>query len=322
MDEKISVIMPVYNVERYLRKSIDSVLQQDYKNIELILIDDGSTDNSGRICDEYAHVDKRVVVIHQQNRGAAAAKNAGLKIASGSLLSFVDSDDYLENNVYMYMTKLMKENNAQMIQCAFRYIYADCFEDQIIKPGRRILSAKDFIKLFVTDWTCALLWDKLFQRQLFDNIYFNEGHIIDDEFFTYKGIINAQSIICDDKIIYNYRKRSSSVMNSARFNDRTLLDRIDYLTERRHVISQTFPDLRGDFDENYLNALILFSSDENVTTRVAKRIKRELLYFLLEKKYYKPSIGIYYKIISIIFHKKKTHKKYDLLQENEDHFFD
>ena len=76
------------------------------------------------------------------------------------------------------------------------------------------------------------------------------------------------------------------------------------------------------FDENYLNALILFSSDENVTTRVAKRIKRELLYFLLEKKYYKPSIGIYYKIISIIFHKKKTHKKYDLLQENEDHFFD
>ena len=118
MKDMISVIMPVYNVAQYLPQSIESVLNQDYRNMELILIDDGSKDASGEICDRYARSDSRVRVIHQKNGGAAAAKNAGLRAASGEYLSFVDSDDYLQPNVYGYMVRTLLDCGADVVQFA------------------------------------------------------------------------------------------------------------------------------------------------------------------------------------------------------------
>ena len=123
MNDLISVIMPVYQVEAYLQESIESVLNQDHRELELILIDDGSPDNCGAICDDYAEKDSRVRVIHQENGGAAAAKNAGLRIAKGTWLSFVDSDDYLEPGAYSHMLKLLKEHRADAVQCSFRDVY-------------------------------------------------------------------------------------------------------------------------------------------------------------------------------------------------------
>ena len=210
MNDLISVIMPVYNVASYLPQSIESVLNQDHRNLELILIDDGSTDKSGAICDAYADQDCRVRVIHQSNGGAAAAKNAGLRIASGTYLTFVDSDDYLEPNVYGYMLQVLRESDADAAQFSFQDLYRTHTEPQILQPC--ILTEKEYLVRFTKDWSCALLWNKLYKRSLFEGVFFEEGRKIDDEYFTYQGFLNPCKVVFDDRIIYNYRRRASSVM--------------------------------------------------------------------------------------------------------------
>lgn len=259
MKDTISVIVPVYNVAAYLPRCLESILSQDYEALEVILIDDGSKDDSGAICDQYAAKDPRIQVIHQKNGGAAAAKNAGLRVATGEYLSFVDSDDYLEPNVYGYMLNVLKSENADAAQFAFRDVYRQRSEDQVFCSGRSAVDGKAFLIRFPTDWTCALLWNKLYRRALFDGIFFEEGHKIDDEYFTYQGIMNAGKVVCDDRIIYNYRSRASSVMRSPESQSQLVLDRIDAMVKRRQAVIRRFPELRKDFDISYLDALSYMS---------------------------------------------------------------
>ena len=117
MNETISIIIPVYNVEKYLNKCLNSVIEQTYKNIEVILIDDGSTDNSGKICDEYAKNDIRIKIIHQQNGGVSTARNNGLEHATGKYITFVDSDDYIEKEMIETMAKKIMKKNADIVIC-------------------------------------------------------------------------------------------------------------------------------------------------------------------------------------------------------------
>ena len=257
----ISVIMPVYNVAKYLPQCIESVLSQDYEKLEVILIDDGSPDESGRICDEYAARDSRIRVIHQKNGGAAAAKNAGLRIATGEYLSFVDSDDYLEPNVYGYMVEILRSSGADAAQFAFRDVYRNRTEDQVVNQGRTMVEGKDYLVRFTKDWTCALLWNKLYKRSLYDGVFFEEGHKIDDEYFTYQGFLKPCKVVCDDRIIYNYRKRASSVMNDPAAAERRLLDCLDSIVKRREKVLGVYPDLRPAFDENYLDAIWYLSEN-------------------------------------------------------------
>ena len=259
MNQRISVIVPVYNVADYLPQCLDSILSQDHEDLEVILIDDGSTDDSGRICDRYAAADPRVRVIHQENAGAAAAKNAGLRVATGEYLSFVDSDDYLEPKVYGYMLSVLGRCGADAAQFGFRNVYRTRREEHPSAPGRQVVSGKDFLIRFNHDWTCALLWNKLYRRGLFDGIFFEEGHKIDDEYFTYQGFLNAGKVVCDERIVYNYRRRASSVMCSPQAAAQRVMDRIDALTKRRQRVIRRFPELRRDFDVPYLDALSYMS---------------------------------------------------------------
>ena len=137
MKDVISVIVPVYNVSAYLPECLDSILSQDYEKLEVILIDDGSTDDSGAICDAYAQRDNRIRVIHQKNGGAAAAKNAGLRAATGEYLSFADSDDFLEPGAYAYMMSLLKENGADIVRCAFQNRFRTRTEQWLTDESRR-----------------------------------------------------------------------------------------------------------------------------------------------------------------------------------------
>ena len=125
MEGKISVIVPIYNVEQYLRKCIDSIINQTYKNLEIILVDDGSWDNSPRICDEYAKRDNRIKVIHKKNGGLADARNTGLKMITGNYISFIDSDDYIEKTMYEKMIKVILKYNADIIECNLNYKYGN-----------------------------------------------------------------------------------------------------------------------------------------------------------------------------------------------------
>ena len=274
MDDLISVIMPVYNVETYLGQSIESVLSQDHGNLELILIDDGSPDNSGAICDAYAAKDGRIRVIHQKNGGAAAAKNAGLRVASGAYLCFVDSDDYLEPNVFGYMLKTLKEQNADAVQFSFRDLYTNRKESQIQEPC--VMNEREYLTRFTKDWTCPLLWNKLYRRSLFDGIFFEEGHKIDDEYFTYQGFLDPCKVVFDDRIIYNYRKRASGVMSSPVAGEQQILDCIDSIVKRREKVVARWPELRRAFDENYLDVIWYLSGNIYNTEKTITLLKQHL----------------------------------------------
>lgn len=279
----ISVIVPVYNVERYLTECIESILNQTYRNLEVILIDDGSTDQSGKICDNYAEQDSRVKVIHQKNGGAANAKNAGLKTATGKYLAFVDGDDYLELDALFYMVNLLEKRMADVVQACFRKIYRDKQSNACDAEQIREFYAVDYLKRYTTDWTCGLLWDKLYRRKLYDNIFFEEGHRIDDEFFTYQGIMRAQKVIKCPKVVYNYRQRKSSVMYTESSQQKIVLDKLDYLDKRRRKVISVFPELAQTFNEHYLNMLLILSRDPYSTEQSIKEIKQSLIEYFHER---------------------------------------
>lgn len=274
MKDLISVIMPVYNVAAYLPQSIDSILNQDHRDLELILIDDGSTDGSGSICDAYAAADSRVRVIHQPNGGAAAAKNAGLRCATGTYLSFVDSDDYLQSNVYGYMLQVLQQNHADAAQFSFQNVYPSRLEPQILPAC--VMDNKEYLVRFTSDWTCALLWNKLYKRSLFDGIFFEEGHKIDDEYFTYQGFLNPCRVVWDDRIVYNYRKRASSVMSSPEAGEQRILDCMDSIAKRRKTVIARWPELRKVFDHNYLDAVWYLSENTYSTEKTITVLKAYL----------------------------------------------
>lgn len=259
MGELISVIIPVYNVERYLPACLESVLNQDYKELEILLIDDGSPDESGRICDEYARKDDRIRVFHQKNTGAGGAKNTGLRAATGYYLTFLDGDDFLEPGSLSYMVRLMEELAADVVQCDLQHVYRNSVKPLNSRHGIASYTATDYLVRFTKDWTCALMTDKLFKRKLFDGIFFEEGNKIDDEYFTYQGVMNAAKVVTDDRIVYNYRQRASSVMQSPASQERIMLDRIDCLEKRRIKVLERFPQLRRVYDLQYLETLIFFT---------------------------------------------------------------
>lgn len=288
MNGVISVIIPVYNVAAYLRECMESVLTQDHRQLEVIVIDDGSTDGSGDICDGYAAADSRVTVIHQPNRGAAAAKNAGLQAARGEYLSFVDSDDRLEPGAYSHMLRLLRESGADIVQCSHRDVFRDHTDDRILSSGKTELDAADYLSLLTKDWTCTLLWDKLFRRSLFDGILFETGHKIDDEYFTYRGIMNAKRVLRDDRVVYNYRRRVSGVMLSPDSARQIVSDRIDFLSKRRVNVIARFPQLRAEYDSHFLEMMIILSRDEAAGEEHISEIRRQLKAYFREKGHTAP----------------------------------
>lgn len=285
MDSTISVIIPVFNVASYLRKCLESVLSQSYTNLQVILIDDGSTDSSGAICDEYAKRDSRIVVIHQKNGGAAAAKNAGLRVATGKYLSFVDSDDYLEPGAYAHMVAQLEDTHADVIQCAFCDVFPDKTVSHVVQDEQTAFNCVQYLEQFTKDWTCGLLWDKLYVRSLFDGIFFEEGHKIDDEYFTYRGIMNAQKIVRDNFVVYNYRKRRSSVMYSAESGKQIVKDRIDYLSKRRVNVIARFPELRKTFDRHFVEMMVILSREPLATKESNAMVKQQLRAYFSEKNH-------------------------------------
>ena len=283
MNQTISVIIPVYNVADYLPQCLDSVLSQDHRDLEVILIDDGSTDASGAVCDAYAAADSRVRVIHQKNGGGAAAKNAGLRIATGTYLSFVDSDDYLEPDVYGYMLSALEQSGADAIHCNFREVYRNRTEDCVVHTGRSLVNSRDYLVRFTKDWSCPLLWNKLYRRNLFDGVFFEEGHKIDDEYFTYQGFLGECSILCDERIIYNYRKRRSSVMSRPEVAGQRLMDCLDSTVKRREKVLAVHPELRREFDANYLDAIWYLSENYGMNAETVTVLKEHLRRYFREK---------------------------------------
>lgn len=296
----ISVVIPIYKVEKYLRTCLDSVVNQSYQNLEILLIDDGSPDGCGAICDEYAERDSRIRVFHQPNGGAANAKNTGLRAATGEYLAFLDGDDYLEPGAYEMMLREMTTAQADVIQCSFRDIFVNKSRDCVTVPKRREFSAIEYLRRFTNDWTCALLWDKLYRRALFDGIVFEEGHKIDDEYFTYQGIMNASLILHLPDVVYNYRKRASAVTQSAAAKQQIVLDKLDYLQKRRVNVLKRFPTLKQDYDIHFLSMLLMLSRDPAATAQSVGLTQDMLKAYFRKEKSCKLDFPLRYEIFKLL----------------------
>ena len=258
--KKISVVIPVYNVEKYLSECLDSVVNQTYKNLQIILVDDGSTDFSGKICDVYAEKDNRITVVHQKNAGAGAAKNTGLELIDGDYFSIIDSDDYIELDMYEKMVNSLEKYNADIVQCLFRNVFVnDSFDRKYKIKGNypKVLTSKSFLKEYLYDWKYAIFANKVFKSSLLKEIRFPVGRKIDDEFFTYKLVCNAKKVVNIDNILYNYRMRKTSVMNE-NDTDRLIYDRIDCFIERYNYVSDIYPSLKKKYNLKLYDDLLYF----------------------------------------------------------------
>lgn len=207
----VSVIVPVYNVQNYIERCIKSILDQSYKNIELILIDDGSTDNSKNICEQFTMKDKRVCLISKKNEGAGYARNVGIDLAKGKYIMFVDSDDYLlEYGIERAVSVIIKEN-ADIVR------FGHCSgKDNNYSINTRIKPYKvyDNKQVFRTRETDICVWGKLYKRSILGNIRYPKVSTYDDEFVTYKFLYQAKKIVLLNEIYYYYYMSSNSIMRS------------------------------------------------------------------------------------------------------------
>ncbi|MCI8949845.1 MAG: glycosyltransferase [Lachnospiraceae bacterium] len=219
-EDLISVIVPVYNVERYIRKCLDSILGQTYSNIEVICVDDCSTDFSGRICDEYAEKHSRLKVIHKrENGGLSEARNTGMDFAKGVYISFIDSDDWVDQTFIECLYEGIKQNHADMAQCSYANVTNDCFplhKDPLLDDNKVLTGKQALMELYSESSVYAsvvytVVWNKLYKRELVSGLKFPEGRMYEDQFFTYKCFQHAKKICVISEKLYCYRESGNSI---------------------------------------------------------------------------------------------------------------
>lgn len=236
MNPKLSIIVPVYNVEKYLDKCIVSILNQDYEDFELILVNDGSTDRCIEICNKYLSKDKRIVLINKSNGGLSSARNAGLDIARGKYIGFVDSDDWIEKDMYSTLLNIANKYESDIVQCEYQSVVED---DYKINNKQSILN--HFTNLQAIDQmygdryiSATVSWNKIYNKNLFKDIRFPIGKLHEDEFTTYKLLYKSKKVTYTSKKLYYYRQTPNSIMNS-KFSIRRL-DIIQALEEKKIFI--------------------------------------------------------------------------------------
>lgn len=237
MEAMISVVVPIYNVGKYLAKCIESVSAQTYKNLEIILVNDGSTDDCGNICDDYAKKDQRIKVIHKINGGLSDARNAGIEIAKGQYIGFVDSDDYINANMYERLVNIMKTDNSEIAVCNYSLVYEETekniFEKNDFDDNYLLIDNKNKLIEYAMKNnydTFTVAWNKVYLRELFNDIRYPKGKIHEDVFTTYKLLYKAQKISYTKDAMYYYLQRETSIMGQ-KFNEKRL-HRLDALQEQ------------------------------------------------------------------------------------------
>lgn len=205
----ISVIVPVYNVEPYLEKCLDSIIGQTYKDLEILVIDDGSTDRSGEICDNYAQKDKRIKVFHTENQGLSTARNLGLDHAKGEYIGFVDSDDWIEPDMYACLLKNAEQTSADIAECGVFLEYQNKTEER--KKQKAELTGEKAVQALLLGKLNEGVWNKLWKRQCFDTIRFPQGRVFEDVATTYIVFSSADHVIAIPESKYHYLKRKDSL---------------------------------------------------------------------------------------------------------------
>ena len=269
MSHKISIIVPVYNVQKYLDKCIQSIINQTYKNIEIILVNDGSTDNSGIICEKYADIDSRIIYINKQNGGLSSARNSGLDVCCGDYIGFVDSDDYIDPSMYEKMFSFMINEDCDIVECGVNYC-TDTEVEYFRIQDNEVVSGKEALKRHL-DITSKLLlprtavWSKLYKRRFWSENRFPLGHVHEDYLLTCKDLYIAEKVgLLKEGLYFHLTTNKDSIVNT-KFSERDLYKerqmayRIDFLNENREL------ELLEYAKAAYYNNLIttIWKCDEN-----------------------------------------------------------
>ena len=280
--KKISVIIPIYNVEKYLKRCIESIIKQTYSNLEIILVDDGSPDGCAKICDEYKNKDERIVVIHKKNGGLSDARNAGLKVATGEIISYIDSDDYVDLDMYEKMTKAMEEKNADIVVCGTNIDYEDGHTKVKCEKEEKSFNREEaLIELNSFKSFDMAVWNKLYKREVVDNIEFPVGKKREDSFVMYHYFARAKKVVIINQAKYHYFQRSNSISRGKNVTH----DYIEGSKSQKEFFEKNFPDLNYVGNTAYAFSYIAtynryIKNELKMTNEMKKEFKKEVRKYL------------------------------------------
>lgn len=237
----ISVIVPVYNVEKYLARCLDSIIKQTYKNLEIIVVDDGSTDGSGKLCDEYAKKDERIKVFHKKNGGLSDARNYGIERANGEYFSFVDSDDWVETKYIEVLYEGLRDSSCNISMVKHFIDYPNKTIDTGTGNKIKLTPHDCFDRMLYQEDVDVSAWAKLYSKSLFKNISFPKGRLFEDSATTYKLIDKSNAIYLNSVSLYHYVIRKESITNKA--FSRKDFDIIKSTSEMAEYVVDKYPDL-------------------------------------------------------------------------------
>ena len=240
--EKISIIVPVYNVEAYLERCVESILKQTYTNLEILLVNDGSTDKSGELCDKLALRDHRIRVIHKENGGLSDARNRGIDEASSNLIGFIDSDDYIDEDMYETLYRQMVASKADLSMCGHYDVYHQIPEKQVAKIKTWELMPEEAIKMVMEAKILSVTAvNKLYKKALFEQLRFRIGKIAEDAFIMVDLIHQCSKIVATNEKKYYYVHRENSI-TTQKFSLK-FLNVIEAYEQNAEIISENYPDL-------------------------------------------------------------------------------
>lgn len=250
----ISIIIPVYKVEKYLEKCIQSLINQTYENLQIILVDDGSPDNCGKICDEYAKKDHRIEVIHKSNGGLSDARNKGLEIAKGEYIGFIDSDDYIESDMYEVLYNLLKQYNADVSICNFYTVSQGKIAIKNAENGIKEYNRIEILKEVLLDNNIqSYAWNKLYKKELFDEIKYPVGKKYEDIGTTFYLLEKCNKVVVTGKPEYYYINRQDSIVNNV--TETTITDYIELIMQRYDYIEENIKEL-SSYNKDYLKRIL------------------------------------------------------------------
>ena len=294
---KLSIIVPIYNVEKYLPRCIESILNQTFREFELILINDGSTDNCKEICEKYKKIDSRIIVVNKKNGGVSSARNFGIDISRGEYIGFVDPDDFIDANMYEILFNTANSYNSDMVICDYykvsEYDIKKYEEIQLNNKGIIVenINNIDAIERILTVGEKFIVpWNKIYKRRLFENLRYNEGMIYEDEFLAYRILYRCNKVSIINSSLYYYVQRKGSIVNSTFSSKKfdkvyAIKDRVDFLKDKG-IVNLIDKAEKSFIDYFVWNYFIGYQRLENIGYEL-KKLKKEfnnIFYRILDNK--------------------------------------
>jgi glycosyltransferase involved in cell wall biosynthesis len=289
MKDLISIIVPIFNVESYLQRCVYSLINQTYKNLEIILVDDGSSDNCPEICDKFSKLDERIKVIHKRNGGLSDARNVGLKVATGDYIAFVDSDDWVSTYMFESLLTVLKKHKSDIVECNVIWTSEENINNKGNSLGEVIsFNVIDALKELILDGILhQTVWNKLYTRAIIGDIVFEVGKTNEDEYWTYQIFARANNISYVNKELYYYFQRNDSIMGNSYSIKR--LDAIEAKKFRLLYFQERFPvlvsiakkDLRNTCMYSYQKALKYLNKEEFINAK--GKITETVMYTIMNK---------------------------------------